>query len=293
MSYIRIQNFEGDDLVTICLSTGKVEIQSKESIGDAAYAFWDAVHTMFGRSPQEDITILGGKEEKKGNFVSSELSADFLDLPIDDSTRDYYEKYRDIRTEVDEVKALENVDRVKRDFKRLQHEQRVKEYNQMPSHNIDVATTADKLPGSIYAPPDQYDQYTCPSPYYEVSMGYSDEEYDPDIKVVDHWDGWAEQQAELDLVDPDTERDFYEFEGGGIPEGRVNMIHGKEDLAKVLSQGNTAEGQNIDVDKLREQVDYALSNPEHSLTLQQVYDTGQVVDLDAPIDIVIRTPKKP
>lgn len=42
-SKIRIQNAEGEDLVTVCLVTGKVELKDPEQVEEAARSFWDCV----------------------------------------------------------------------------------------------------------------------------------------------------------------------------------------------------------------------------------------------------------
>ncbi len=258
MSLLKIQNHEGDDLVTIDLNTGKVEILSKQELGDAAYAFWDAINTTFGRSTQEDIVIQGGKEK--------ELNTDFLDNGNDlKGEKDYYKKVAKVIEDHEIAKGKES-------FKKAIHKQRVKEYvTQMPSHNLDVATAADP-DIDIVKVSDQVANW-------KVSMGYSDEEYDPDVKVEDWWDPAP-------------------FDFDGMPKGRIDHIEGNDDLAYVLSQGNKTNSNldSFNVDKLREQVDYALANPDYSgetLSLSKAYDNKLTIDVDGPGDIVFQAAKKP
>jgi hypothetical protein len=53
MSYIRILNEAGSDVLRIDMGSGRVEILKPGELGDAARAFWDAIDTI-GRSMSPD-----------------------------------------------------------------------------------------------------------------------------------------------------------------------------------------------------------------------------------------------
>jgi hypothetical protein len=229
MSYLKIQNHEGNDLVTVDLNTGHVEILAKENLGDAAYAFWDAVNTCFGQSPQEDIVIQGGKEKEEELI---RIGDDHTFCP----------------------KSLYN--------------KSLKEYLERKDEKKEYSFT-----GIDYS----FDSLDS------VSMGYSDEEYDPGVPVEDWWNP-------AKLHDP------------RLPEGRIDHIEGYNpkpgSLAEVLTRGNKTDSNldSFDVDKLREQVDYALENPDYSgetLSLSKAYDNKLTIDVDGPGDIVFQAAKKP
>ncbi len=58
LSLLRIQTHEGEDLVTISLDTGHVEVTDSENLDDSALAFWDAVTNIRLKYPATQDVIL-------------------------------------------------------------------------------------------------------------------------------------------------------------------------------------------------------------------------------------------
>lgn len=92
MSQLRIQNPFGEDLVTISLDDGTVNVKEPSELSDAARAFWDGVHTVRHLyQGYNDIILKGGPEgddDKTGDIVIKASGGNVTIYPTEDIPQD-------------------------------------------------------------------------------------------------------------------------------------------------------------------------------------------------------------
>lgn len=73
MSLLRLQDPEGNDLVTVSLDDGTVDVKEPSKLTDAARAFWDGVHSVRHIFSGYNDMIIRGNIDGKDNSKAGDI----------------------------------------------------------------------------------------------------------------------------------------------------------------------------------------------------------------------------